>query len=139
MTAACWIGYRLGQSAGRGAARRLVSERDLAWLERASERWGSGVIVLFRAVPVLAEASAIFAGMSRMPLGKFMLISTLSNAGISAVYATVGAYSANVDSFLLAFTGAVLLPGLAMLVASQARRNGRAPVPAGPDGGEGSL
>jgi uncharacterized membrane protein YdjX (TVP38/TMEM64 family) len=139
MTAACWIGYRLGQSAGRGTARRLVSERDLAGLERASARWGSGAIVLFRAVPVLAETSAIFAGMSRMPPGKFMLISTLSNAGISAVYATVGAYAANVDSFLLAFTGAVLLPALAMLFANRARRNGRTPVAVGPDGGEGSL
>jgi membrane protein DedA with SNARE-associated domain len=139
MTAACWTGYRLGQSAGRGAARRLVSERDLAWLESASERWGSGVIVLFRAVPALAETSAIFAGMSRMPVGKFMLISTLSNAGISAVYAAVGAYSANVNSFLLAFTGALLLPGLAMLAVSRVRRNGRAPVPHGQHGGEESL
>ena len=74
-----------------------------------------------------------------MPLGRYMLISTFSNAGISAVYATVGAYSANVDSFLLAFTGAVLLPGLAMLTAYWARRNGRTRALPAPDGGEEKL
>lgn len=121
MTAACWAGHRLGGSAGRGAAGRLVSERDLAWLEAASRRWGAGAIVLLRAVPALAEASAIFAGVSRMPLGRFLLVSALSNAGISAVYAAVGAYAAGAGSFLLAFAGALLLPGLAQLAAVGAR------------------
>jgi membrane protein DedA with SNARE-associated domain len=125
LTAACWLGYRLGGSAGRGAARRLIPERDLAWLEAAAERWGSGVIVLFRAVPALAETSAIFAGMSRMRPGRFLLLATLANAGISAVYAAVGAYSATVDSFLLAFAGAVLLPGLALLAVDRARWTAR--------------
>ncbi len=124
MTAASWLGYRLGQGAGRGAAHRMVSERQLAWLETASERWGSAFIALFRAVPVLAEASSFFAGMSRMPAGRYMAISILSNAGISAVYTAVGAYSANVNSFPLAFIGALLLPGLAMWANGRMRDSG---------------
>jgi membrane protein DedA with SNARE-associated domain len=139
MTAACWIGYQLGAGAGRGAAHRLIRERDLAWLEAASERWGSGVIMMFRAVPVLAEASAIFAGMSRMRRGRFMALATLSNAGISAVYAAVGAYSASVNSFLLAFIAAMLLPGLALLAIRGARRQARTLLPGSPGGGERPL
>ena len=114
MTAACWLGYCMGRSVGRGAARRLVSDHELALLEAAWTRWGSGVILLFRAVPALGEASAIFAGMSRMPQDRFLLLSVLSNAGISFVYATVGAFAANTQSFLLAFAGAVLLPSLVL-------------------------
>lgn len=121
MTAACWIGYQLGRGVGRETARRLVSERDLTLLESAWARWGSGVILLLRAVPVLAEASAIFAGMSQMHLGRFLLLSLLSNAAISLVYSAVGAYAANIQSFLLAFVGAMLIPGSVLLAALRFR------------------
>jgi len=43
-----------------------------------------------------------------------MLLTALSNLGISAVYAAVGAFSSNVNSFLLAFFGAILAPAAAM-------------------------
>jgi membrane protein DedA with SNARE-associated domain len=80
------------------------------------------VIVITRPVPVLAEASVLFAGMSRMPTGQFMLLTMLSNLGISAVYAAVGAFSANANSFLLAFAGSILIPLVAMLAAKTRRK-----------------
>jgi hypothetical protein len=51
-----------------------------------------------------------------MPPGQFLLLTTLSNLGISAVYATVGALSADANSFLLAFAGSILIPLVAMLL-----------------------
>jgi hypothetical protein len=51
-----------------------------------------------------------------MPLYQYLLLSTLSNLGISAVYAAVGALSATVNSFLLAFSGSILVPLMAMLL-----------------------
>jgi uncharacterized membrane protein YdjX (TVP38/TMEM64 family) len=65
---------------------------------------------------MLAEASVLFAGISGMPLAQYLLLSTLSNLGISAAYAAVGALSATVNSFLLAFAGSILLPLVAMLL-----------------------
>jgi membrane protein DedA with SNARE-associated domain len=69
-----------------------------------------------RAIPVLAETSAVLAGMGSMKFGRFILLTGLSNLGISLVYAWVGAFAATVQSFLFALAGAILLPLAAMMV-----------------------
>ena len=58
----------------------------------------------------------LLAGVGRVPLGRFFALVTLSNVGISLAYAAVGAYAAGVQSFLLAFAGAVVLPGVLMAI-----------------------
>jgi len=57
-----------------------------------------------------------------MPMHQFLLLSTLSNLGISAVYAAVGAFSATVNSFLFAFGGSILVPLVAMIL-TKSRQN----------------
>ena len=44
-----------------------------------------------------------------------MLLSTAANLGVAAGYAAIGAYSMTMDSFLLAFLGSLVVPGVAML------------------------
>ena len=122
MTVSCVVGYWLGARFGRPVANRLVGEQELARLEKLSQRFGDWVIVVTRPVPVLAEASALFAGISGMPMHQFLLLSTLSNLGISAVYAAVGAFSATVNSFLFAFGGSILVPLVAMIL-TKSRQN----------------
>lgn len=122
LTAGCLLGYALGRSAGTGAAQRLVGEREWERVSQAAVRYGDWCIVLFRAVPVLAEASVLMAGMTRMPMGRFALLTTIANLGIAVVYAAIGALSARVESFLLAFAGATLLPLTALLLARIGRR-----------------
>lgn len=116
MTVSCVIGFVIGRRWGRPAALRFVGEQDLQGLENLSERFGDWAIVIARPVPVLAEASILFAGISHMPWPRFLLMTALSNLGVSAVYAAVGAFSANVNSFLLAFGGAILIPWIAMML-----------------------
>ncbi len=116
MTAGSLLAYALGKGSGHTLARRFVGEREMERLERLWDRFGDWALVVARPLPVLAEASAVFAGIGRMPLPRFLLLTTLSNLGISAVYAAVGRFSAGADSFLLAFVGAVLLPGGALLL-----------------------
>lgn len=116
MEVSCLVAYIVGRRIGRPIAHRTVGQKELATMEALSHRFGDWVIVVARPVPVLAEMSVLAAGMGCMPIGRFVLISSLSNLGISAVYAAVGAWSASVNSFLLAFAGAVVVPGLAMLL-----------------------
>ena len=59
-------------------------------VERASARFGAWTIVLFRAVPVMAEASVLFAGFTRMPLALFGALSAGTNLVVAAAYAWVG-------------------------------------------------
>lgn len=120
MTAGCLLGYELG--IGSSGLVRRYDENSSQRMERFFKRSGMWALVLARPVPVLAEASVFFAGMSRMKRLPFVLMCSLSNFGISVVYAAVGVYSVSFNSFLLAFGGAIAIPALAKVVEVLVRR-----------------
>ncbi len=115
MVTSCIIGYSLAATFGRPFVSRMVGDASMQQFETLRKRYGQWVIILARPVPVLAEISVLFAGVSRMPFGRFLLLSTLSNLGISLVYAAIGAYAADLNAFFIAVAGSVLLPGIGML------------------------
>lgn len=116
MTISCIIGYWLGLKFGNPISKKLVGSRELSKLEDLQNKYGDFVIIISRAVPVLAEASIIVAGIGQMNLNRFILLVLLSNLGISLAYAAIGAYSAHLNSFLLAFAAAVILPSIAIVI-----------------------
>lgn len=121
--AATWVGmqsgalagYGVGRLAGRRVAARIVGQAELQRAARSHARWGGLVLIASRAVPVLAEGSVVIAGVASMPLVRFFVCVGLSNLAIAAVYAGVGAYVRDVNTFLMAFAASVLLPGSLML------------------------
>jgi membrane protein DedA with SNARE-associated domain len=115
MMVACLMGYALGARAS-GVARRFVGEASLAHAELLASRYGDWALVMCRPIPVLAEASVVFAGLVRAPYSRFLGTTALSNLGIALGYASFGAFSMRVDSFLLAFLGALVLPGVAIAI-----------------------
>lgn len=113
--ATSWVGMCLGCALGYALGGSMAApERDR--MQKAWASYGDWALILFRAVPVLAEASVFFAGLSRMPRGRFAALVAISNFGISAVYAGTGAFSSERDTFLWAFAGAILLPGAGLLI-----------------------
>ena len=116
MMAGCLIGYFVGVKSSP-LARRLVGPDGLARAATVADRHGVWAVVLCRPIPVLAEATVVFAGLVRAPLGRFVWLTALSNLGIAAGYAAIGAFSMRLDSFLLAFIGAIAVPGLALVIA----------------------
>jgi len=116
MTISCLIGYFLGTKFGNPLSKKLVGSNELSKLEKLQNKYGNWIIIISRAVPVLADASILVAGIGRMPLNRFILLISLSNLGISIVYAAIGAYSSYINSFLLAFTGAISLPAIVMAI-----------------------
>jgi len=115
MIISCAVGFGLG-TAARPVARRMLGNRELRRLEQLNRRFGEWTIVITRPIPVLAEAAVLLAGTGRLPFSRFLLLSSLSNICISAVYAAVGSFSANVNSFLLAVAASLLIPGVAILL-----------------------
>ena len=111
MMAGCLLGYVVGVRA-TGLARWIVGAENLERAEGLMRRYGNLAIVFCRPVPVLAEASVIFAGIVRVPFGRFGWLTATSNLGIALGYAAFGAFSMRLDSFLVAFVGALLLPGI---------------------------
>lgn len=116
MTFSCIIGYFLGVKFGNPISKRLIGAEELSKLEKLQNKYGDLIIIISRAVPVLAEASVLTAGIGRMHINRFILLILLSNLGISMAYSFIGAYSTHINSFLMAFAGAIILPAIAMII-----------------------
>lgn len=90
MTAGAVVGYALAKLFGRPLAIRLSGAEEQERIDRLSRRFGPLVLVLARPVPVLAEASVLFLGTTRLGWTAFLVPVALSNLGIAAVYAALG-------------------------------------------------
>jgi uncharacterized membrane protein YdjX (TVP38/TMEM64 family) len=121
MSISCVIGYVIGVRSASGT-KRFVGGEGFSRAAALSERYGSLAIVLCRPVPVLAEASVIFAGVMRVPPPRFFAVCALANLGVAMGYAAIGAFSMSMDSFLLAFFLSLAIPGIGMLIARRAMR-----------------
>ena len=116
MTVGAVIGYAVGARPAKAIVGSAVGGTGLEQAREAHIRYGDWSVIVSRAVPVLAEASVVLAGVAGMPFRRFLTLAATANLAISAVYATVGAFSVATDSFLIAFLAAVVLPGILMFV-----------------------
>jgi len=121
MSVGCVIAYVCGRVFGPRLFRKMVNERDMGEVAERFRKGAPWALVSMRAVPVLAEASAMFAGISSVPFAPFMVVTTLSNVAISAVYCYVGARALSVGSFFIALAGSIALPGVLMLLGNRTR------------------
>jgi membrane protein DedA with SNARE-associated domain len=104
----------------------VVGRAQLERFADLSQRYGDALLVAFRAMPVLAEATTILAGISRLPLPRFVLVVSIGNVVVALVYAWIGAVSASQSSFLIASVASILLPVLIVLVMHRAARKNAA-------------
>lgn len=109
----CVFGYWLGAGSGTWLLKKFVKTRDIIEAGRMSSRYGTLALVLLRAVPVLAEASVITAGLVKMPFRRFLFVTSLSNAGIALVYAGLGKYMNIHTSFIAALAASMAVPAAA--------------------------
>lgn len=106
------LGYGLGAFFGKAALARFAGYDGG---RNPPGALGMATLVATRAVPVLAEALTVIAGVRAMPLKQFLAAVVPANLGVAAVYAWLGAIAAERDSFLLVFAASVLVPALAWL------------------------
>ena len=90
MTIGALAGWWLGRSAGGRALDRLGAE-DRSAIARGQERLGPMLVVLTRPLPLLAEAAALAAGGTGMPLRTFLPAVAVGNAVIAAAWSGLGA------------------------------------------------
>jgi uncharacterized membrane protein YdjX (TVP38/TMEM64 family) len=114
MTLSATGGYYLGRYASV-PAEKLIGKQEVCLLQAFNARHGVWVLLALRPVPVLAEASVLFSGLSRQPLPRVLAVTALGNLAVSVAYAAVGVWGRVSDSFLLAFGVSLLLSGLLLL------------------------
>lgn len=112
MTIGAALGFAVARWWGRPVAKWFTKDEDLARMEELTAKLGPAVLVITRAVPILAEASVLLVGVNRMSWRAFLPPVLLANLGVSLVYAVSGKHL----SFLYAMAGAVVLPVAAACV-----------------------
>jgi membrane protein DedA with SNARE-associated domain len=113
MTAGAILGFGLARAFGRPLAVRLASEAELDRLDRLSERFGPRALVLVRALPVLAEASVLLFGATRLSWRRFLPPVALANLGIAAAYSVLGYYGRTQNMLPYVLAASIALPLLA--------------------------
>ena len=98
------VGLGLGRLVGPRALRLLVSEKELAELQRFFESWGAAGIVASRALPVAPEVLTVLAGIARMHFGRFLLALALGGIPIGILLAWAGAQAGQSSGLLLVLT-----------------------------------
>jgi membrane protein DedA with SNARE-associated domain len=85
-----WLGYdRLHRLAGHRWF-VFVSQKDLDRGERVFDRHGGKVVLLGRCVPFLRSVVSIPAGISGMPLSRFVLLTTIGSGIWNAAFIALG-------------------------------------------------
>jgi 3-dehydroquinate synthase len=110
MTLGAVLGFALARRWGRPIALWFSTESDLDRLQRLTSAYGPVVLVLFRAVPVLAEASVLLVGIHQLPWRRFLPVVLLSNLGIAWAYAQFGDYADQHEWLPWAVAVSVALP-----------------------------
>jgi uncharacterized membrane protein YdjX (TVP38/TMEM64 family) len=124
MTLTCLVGYAMGRWYGAPLAHRLISTEEMARVSRQVNRRGMWAFAMLRPIPVLAEASAFWAGVMHVNPLRFSAVTLIANASLSLLYAAVGAAAIPAGSATVIFAAAIVLPAFALL--SGFRKSGAA-------------
>jgi uncharacterized membrane protein YdjX (TVP38/TMEM64 family) len=119
-----WLGLNLSAAFGFWGSRRFgqpiverfSSSADVGGFESIDARIGWWSLVACRPLPILAEASVIFAGLSEMRARRFWPPIIFANGIIAALYAMLGDYAARQQWFSAAVIASMVLPLLFIVV-----------------------
>lgn len=124
MTTCSLLGYLIGRYSTKWAL-KLIGKRDMAFLEQFEKQYGEYLLLALRPVPVLAEASTVFAGLGKEHSLRALIHVLVGNLAVSMIYAGVGAWGQVNDSMIPAFGVTMLLTGIFLLINRQSLRKGK--------------
>ena len=122
MTVGACLGYWLARWFGAPLARRLSRENDLLRAEKINNRFGPGMILVARGVPVLAEASVLLTGIHRLSWRRFLVPLLVANLVLSTGYSLIGYYAHEKQWLSLALTASIAIPVTLALVVQQIQK-----------------
>lgn len=108
-------GYWLGVQ-GERAGKRWFGDESLARANSFFRKHGAIAVIVSRPIPILAEATTIIAGVSRMPIQRFVAAVFTGLLPTAIIYAVAGAYTVNLKSGLYAFLAVILLAGVVWMI-----------------------
>ena len=119
MTAGACLGFALARRFGRRFTTRFATGQDLHGIRSMIDRYGSVVLLVTRALPILAEACVLLTGTTQLAWRQFLVPVVLGNALVSAVYCACGVFAHEQNSLVVV---AIVSGSIPLAVALLARR-----------------
>lgn len=116
LTLGAVLGFALARRWGRPWVERLAGSDDLTAVEGLVSQSAEAFLALFRALPILAEASVLLAGATGLSWKRFLPPVVAANAGIAAAYAWFGRIAADQEWFVVALAASAAAPLLLALL-----------------------
>jgi uncharacterized membrane protein YdjX (TVP38/TMEM64 family) len=93
-----------------GKARLFLDKTDERAMDEWFVKWGEGILILSKMVPIVSETMACFAGLTGISGRKFIVLSLLGIVPVSAYYAYFGSISQNFSEWLLPLFFGIAIP-----------------------------
>lgn len=123
MNISSFIGYFIGRFF-KAIAMKLLKQEEMNTLDKSNESKGVCWILALRPVPVLAEASILYAGIKKLSFKSVAWGLLLGNATVSAIYAFLGTYTAKEAGVAAAFIGVIIVSGIFWILAKHFSKHG---------------
>ncbi len=111
------LAYWLCRALGRRTADRLAGPEGIAKTSRLFRRWGFGLIVVSRWLPILPEAVALLAGLVRVPFWRFAAALACGAIPHGFIFASAGHFGRS--SPLAVIAASILVPVSLWFLASR--------------------
>jgi len=117
--------YWIGRYGGRPVLERygkyiFIKKKHIDHSEDWFNKYGTGVIFTARFIPIVRHAISVPAGISRMPLGKFVMLTTLAVIPWSSLFVylgmTLGDKWKDIDEVAAQYTHEIIIAALAMII-----------------------
>ena len=95
----------------------VIGKQEFGLLQRFHQRHGIWLLVAMRPVPILSEASVLFAGIARLRPVPVLVVTGLGNVIVAGLYVILGAWGREADAFMPAFGLSILLSAIFMGIA----------------------
>jgi uncharacterized membrane protein YdjX (TVP38/TMEM64 family) len=122
-------GSLLASLAGFAVTRKLGKTR--LFLDKTEKRsmdewfikWGEGMLILSKMIPVMSETMACFAGLTGISWRKFVILSLLGIIPVSVYYAYFGSTSQSFSEWLLPLFFGIAIPIIIWSMLKGSRKN----------------
>lgn len=119
------LGYALGRLCTTPMI-RMFGSNDVQRGREFMTKYGAIAVPVSRVIPVFAEVVSVLSGTTKVPFGKFFLLSLIGNGVVAVIYAYLGAHfhdaGYNLTAPTIAIASSLILAWIIQTVLSQRSR-----------------
>ncbi len=96
--------------------RILLSKKQTQAMNNWFSRWGEGILIISRMIPIVTETMATFAGLTKISFRRFLILASVGTIPTAFYYSYFGSISKSVSEWSLPLIAGITIPGLLWII-----------------------